>query len=357
MDSALALPHLPEDLSPEWISSALGQHYDVQVEAVTVSPIGTGQMADSVRATLGYAHADADAPESVVVKLASTDPNSRAAGERGAYLKEVRFYQHMADGLPVATPRSYFSDIDLDTGDFAIVLEDMHPAEQGDQIAGCDATSVIEAARNIAGLHAPTWGDKHLNDQEWLVPPADQRAARLGDLKGFMQMMTPGFIDRYSGRLEPVHVELLQWFAETVDSWSADNRGSFALCHGDHRLDNLLFNQQDHERPVTVVDWQTLAVRNPVADLSYLLGTSVEAAVRREIEEETLAAYHAELLALGVTDYSIDQCADDYRTQSPHALILCVLGSMFTGQTDRGDDMFMAMLHRSAQQMIDLDVR
>lgn len=357
MTSAPAVPHLPDDLSAAWLSAALAPQYDVQVATTSVSPIGTGQMANSLRVGLEYTHRPSDAPDSVVVKIASTDPNSRAAGARGAYLREVRFYQQLAERLPVATPRSYFAAIDVDTNDFAIVLEDMHPAQQGDQIAGCDAGAVLEAARNIAGLHAPTWGDEQLLESSWLAPPAAEQEQRLAELKAMMQMMTPGFIDRYAGRLEPVHVELLQWFADTVDSWASDNRGAFALCHGDHRLDNLLFNPDDAQRPVTVVDWQTVAIRNPVADLSYLLGTSVEAGVRREIEEETVAAYHNELIALGVTDYSLDRCMDDYRTQTPHSLLLCVLGSMLTVQTDRGDDMFMAMLHRSTQQMIDLDVR
>lgn len=357
MTYTMPLPHLPEDLTPSWLSTVLQQHHDVSVAAATVTPIGTGQMASSLRVSLDYERHTSAAPKSVVVKIASNDPNSRAAGERGAYLREVRFYQELAESLAVATPRSYFAAIDIETNDFAIVLEDMHPAEQGDQIAGCDGAAVIDAARNIAGLHAPTWGDESLNDAAWLVPPADQQAQRRVELKELVQMMTPGFIDRYDGRLEPVHIELLQWFAETVDDWAADNRGTFSLMHGDHRLDNLLFNSSDAERPVTVVDWQTLSVRNPLADLAYLLGTCVDTPLRREIEHEAIAAYHEQLTALGVADYSLERCTDDYRTQSPHSLLLCVLGSMLTVQTDRGDDMFMAMLHRSTQQIIDLDVR
>lgn len=317
-------------------------------------------MANSLRVELTYAEPDQDQeslPSSVVVKIASEEPNSRAAGARGAYEREVRFYQELAADLPVATPRSYFAAIDVETQDFAIVLEDMHPAHQGDQIAGCDGAAVAQAARNIAGLHAPTWGDERLNDSAWLVPPADEQATKLAELKDLVQMMTPAFIERYDGRLGTSHINLLQSFAETVDTWAADNRGVFALMHGDHRLDNLLFNPDDPDRPVTVVDWQTLAVRNPVADLAYLLGTSVDAPLRREIEQDTIAAYHEQLVTLGVTGYSLERCTDDYRTQSPHSLLLCVLGSMLTVQTDRGDDMFMAMLHRSCQQMIDLDVR
>jgi len=352
------IPRSPVDVTSSWISNVLASAgYDAIVSHVTVEPIGTGQMASSLRVTPSY-ESHTDAPTSLVVKIASDDPNSRQAGARGAYLKEVRFYQELADDLPVATPGSLWAGIDVDTSDFAIVLEDMRPARQGDQIAGCDATSVAAAAVNIAGLHAPRWGDRSLYELDWLTVPEADRQASFEELKLILAVMTPGFIDRYRTRLTSTHVDHLEWFAESVDTWLADDTGRFALTHCDHRLDNLLFAPAaGAARPVTVVDWQTVAVRNPGADIAYLLGTSVEPPVRREIEHDIVGQYHRALCELGVTGYGIEDCLDDYRSQTPHSLLLSVLGSMFTVQTARGDDMFMAMLRRSSQQMTDLGVR
>ncbi len=356
MEQYPPIPSVPADISARWLT-AVFEHagYDVSINGVTIEPIGTGQMATCLRATPSYARTT-DAPSSVVVKIASSDPNSRQAGARGAYMKEVRFYDELAASLPVATPTALWGAIDAERNDFALVLEDMRPARQGDQIAGCDVESVRRAAHNIAGLHAPRWCDPTLLDIEWLVPRPDARASSVAELKAIVGFFTPGFITRYDGRLDANQVELLRWFASTIDEWLANDGGRFALTHGDHRLDNLLFNPADDDRPVTVVDWQTLAVRNPVADISYLLGTSVEPALRREIEHEIVAEYHRQLVALGVDDYDLDTCFDDYRAQTPHALLLSVLGSMLTIQTDRGDDMFMAMMRRSSQQIADLDI-
>ena len=358
--NSLVIPANTADISAQWITDVLhAAGHDVAISGVTVEPIGTGQMASSLRVVPTYTNAG-DAPASMVVKIASDDPNSRAAGARGAYLKEVRFYQELADDLPVATPRSLWADIDVDTNDFAIVLQDMRPAAQGDQIAGCDVASVIAAATNIAGLHAPRWGDTTLFDLDWLtLPQADQQAG-FAEAKAIVAMVTPGFIDRYRPRLSATHIAQLEWFAETVDSWLSNDSGRFALTHCDHRLDNLLFSagaSAPTGRPVTVVDWQTIAVRNPAADISYLLGTSLEPQVRRTVEDDVVGDYHHRLCELGVTGYSLSECLDDYRNQTPHSLLLTVLGSMLTVQTDRGDDMFMAMLHRSSQQMTDLGVR
>jgi len=331
-------------------------NHEVAVDSVDVSAIGTGQMADSLRLRPTYQRNESGAPATFVVKMASQDPNSRAAGERGAYLREVRFYEQLATELPVAVPASMWSAINPDTSDFALVLEDMHPATQGDQIAGSDVDSIRAAAVNIAGLHAPRWGDESLFDIEWLTSPRAELVAVRQELKAILGMFTPGFIDRYRPRITAEHIELLNWFAANVDTWMNDDGGRIGLTHGDHRLDNLLFNPNDGERPVTVVDWQTIAVRNPVADISYLLGTGVEPEVRREIEHDIVADYHERLIAHGVRNYDVDTCFDDYRRQTPQALLLTVLGSMLTGQTDRGDDMFMAMLHRGSQQIFDLDV-
>ena len=315
-----SIPAGPEDISASWITEVLNSaQYDVAIRDVVVEPIGTGQMASSLRVTAVYTG---------------------------------------ATGLPVATPGSLWADIDLDTNDFAIVLEDMSPATQGDQIAGSDEASILTAAVNIAGLHAPHWGDTDLFNKAWLTAPQNERGAGYGELKAIVAMVTPRFIDRYQDRLSQTQIAHLEWFAETIDSWLLNDDGRFALTHGDHRLDNLLFSPTANaDRPVTVVDWQTIAVRNPVADISYLLGTGVEPMVRRDIEANVVGRYHRALSALGVIGYDLDECLNDYRNQTPHALLLTVLGSMLTVQTHRGDNMFMAMLQRSSQQMTDLGVR
>ena len=53
---------------------------------------------------------------------------------------------------------------------FTLVLEDLAPAESGDQIAGCSLDQARAAAVNVAGLHAPTWNDPSLRELDWLIP-------------------------------------------------------------------------------------------------------------------------------------------------------------------------------------------
>ena len=355
METAVPIPTSIEQVNSSWLNSVLDlAEIAAKVDDLRVAPIGTGQMASSLRLVPSYA-GPTDAPASFVLKIASDDPNSRAAGARGAYLREVRFYQELADGLPVATPASYWAAIDPGTNDFAILLQDMAPANQGDQIAGAAVDDLVSATTNIAGLHAPHWCDETLLTRSWLAAPPAEQLERATEIQGLLAMLTPGFIDRYRARIDDGQAQLLTWFVDASAEWIVEDHGRFGLCHGDHRLDNLLFDPEGLQ-PVTVVDWQTVAVRNPLADISYLLGTSLEPAARRAFEHDAVDLYCDELIALNVRGVDRATCFEDYRRQTPHSLLLTVLGSMLTVQTDRGDDMFMAMLHRSSQQMFDLDV-
>ena len=74
----------------------------------------------------------------MIAKLPAADETSRAtARSLGSYENEVRFYQLLAPELPMRTPAVYYADIDVETASFILLLEDMAPAQQGDQLRGC----------------------------------------------------------------------------------------------------------------------------------------------------------------------------------------------------------------------------
>ena len=122
--------------------------------------------------------------------------------------------------------------------------------------------------------------------------------------------------------------------------------------HGDYRLDNLLFGEAGSPRPLTVVDWQTVAWGPALTDLAYFLGCALTVDNRREWGEELLLAYHA---ALGDRAPSLAECRDGLRLQSFFGVLMAIISPMLVVRTDRGDDMFMAVLERHAEQVLDLD--
>jgi hypothetical protein len=340
----------PAAITPAWLSEVLqAAGHDVVVETLETEPVGTGQMAHNERFILHYGGARGDAPGTLVGKFPSPNAESRAAGGPGGYRNEVRCYTDLAETLAVRTPRCYYGAVNDESTKFTLILEDLAPARQGDQLAGCSAEELVVAARNLAGLHAPRWCDPTLRDLDWLqAGNADQTIM-------LVQLFTPMFVDRYADRLTGDTVRVLQAFGAGVERWLATEPERFTITHGDYRLDNLMFYDDDRSEPVAAVDWQTVAIGSAGRDLAYLLGNSVEPRLRREAEPDVRAAYHARLLELGVADYSLDDVVADERHGAFQGPFITMLGAIAVGRTDRGDDMFVAMAERSATQILDLE--
>ena len=87
--------------------------------------------------------------------------------------------------------------------------------------------------------------------------------------------------------------------------------------------------------------------------MAYFTGTSVHEAQRRDLDESLLRCYFDELNRYDV-DLSWDDCWLRYRHFAPAGLIMAVIASMIVGETDRGNDMFMAMAKRSARMSSEL---
>src|SRR5207302_3559702 len=131
----------PQELTPAWLSAALGCD---AIEQIEVERIGTGQMSESRRVRIAYADGDGNVeneraprvrPVSVVIKTASEDEASRATGVGlGVYEREVRFYRELAPRIGGPLANCYAAVIDPVEGWFTLVLEDVVDGVQGDQI-------------------------------------------------------------------------------------------------------------------------------------------------------------------------------------------------------------------------------
>ena len=344
----------PAALTPEWITGALrssGRLGTGTVSRVKLSPVGTGQMCDSLRLTLRF-DGVVDAPATMIAKLPATDPTSRAtARSLRSYENEVRFYQLLAAELPVRTPAVYYADIDVETASFVLLLEDMAPAVPGDQLRGCSADAAQLAVDELVRLHAPRWDDPSLEAFDWLHR---DRAAQ----REFLLMLLPGAWDGFRGRYAThLGADVLAAGGElfaNLDSYLAIDTRPWTIVHGDYRLDNLLFDPRPGGGPVTVVDWQTCTHGPALQDVAYFIGAAMPPEVRREAEGELVRGYHAGLVASGVTEYGWERCWRDYRRSSWAGLIMAVAASMLVERTARGDQMFLTMAARHSRHALDL---
>jgi hypothetical protein len=337
------------ELSAEWLTAALrGSGLDVTVTAFRNEPVGTGQMAHNERISLEYEGDAAGAPATIVGKFPSPSEESRAAGAAGGYRAETLFYTELARSLPIRTPACFYGAISDDHTTFTLLLEDLAPAQQGDQIGGASDAEIEAAVKNLAGLHAPRWNDPSIRELDWMSQGMSDEYVL------YIELGTPVFIERYKDRLSKEDTETLQKFAASVRRWVELRPEQSTFVHGDYRLDNLMFETTDQGVKVAAVDWQTLSVGCGGQDIAYLLGNSSPPEQRRKHEAHLLDVYRDSMAARGV-ERTREEVFADYVYGTFQGPSITMLGSLAVGQTDRGDDMFMAMAHRSATQIRDLN--
>ncbi len=342
----------PETMDAAWFSRCLANHgyQGVTVREVTRSRIGTGQIGLCVRFELDLDVPDSDAPTSLVGKFPSDDPASRATGVAlRNYYREVNFYQQLAPRLGISLPRCYHADIDGEGPAFALLLEDMQPARQGDQLEGCTAEVARAAVLELVGLQAPSWCDQSLLGYDWLTSPD------IGDPTALYAQMLPGFLERYGAALANDERDIIARVATSPGCpLFAPLSEPFCLEHVDYRLDNMLIDDRTTPPRVTVVDWQSVRVGKPLNDVAYFLGAGLLPAVRREAEHDIVSDYHRRLSDAGVDGYDWSACWTDYRRGAFSGFGVTVIASMLVGRTERGDQMFITMARRHARHALDL---
>ena len=343
----------PDDVSAGWLTDVLRTAGELddhsRVIDVSGTPVGTGQVGDSVRFTMTY---EGDpGPATLVGKFPAADETSRAAAAATrTYEVETRFYQQLRDRVSIRTPKPYVALLDEATNEFVLLMGDLAPAEQGDQLAGCTPDAAALAMDEAAKLHAPVWADATLADLPWLNRASDEGRAFYVEM---MATLYPGFLARYGDRVDREVVAVGDRLAEQLDAYLAHRPEPLTAAHGDYRLDNMLFSPDG--TAMTTVDWQTVSLAPGVSDISYFLGTSLTPDLRAAHEADLVRQYHDRLVAGGVDEYSFDRCWTDYRRMALAGFVMAVFASMLVGQTERGDEMFMAMANRSGRMAIDLE--
>ena len=269
------VPRGADDVDAAWLSAALAAVADgARVVEVVQQRIGNGMVADSLRLTLTWDRETA-APSSVVAKVpAAEEINRVTAAATRTYLLEASFYRELADTLSVCRPFCHHARYDDATGNYVVLLEDLAPARTGDQIAGCTVDEAAPVIPELAALHGPRWGDPSLARAR-LAGPTRRRICNGFNL--LVQMLYPGFVERYAERVEPDVAALAERFVGALDRYLAHRPTPWTVVHGDFRLDNLMFGGAR----VAVLDWQTVRLGPAISDVAYFIGSALQPEERR----------------------------------------------------------------------------
>ena len=360
------IPASTDAATPEFVTGALREGgvigSDTSVAEVEHEPIGVGVgvVGQLARLQLRYEGRAAGAPGTVVLKMPSQFPENRAVGDHfNFYEREGRFYQQIGDKLPVRTPRCYWNHIDVDTRTFALLLEDLGARTMISQVAGLGADRAREALEAVARLHATWWSSPALDTLDWMPKLDDPINLAAGQQ---YRDAWPVFVERLGDALPTDALEVGERTQRVFEQLMIDGMAEAptTICHGDFRIDNLLFDDDaEGADRVAVLDWQ-ISYRGPaVTDIAYLLCQSMPVDVRRSHEQELLRAWYEALVAGAgrpIDEYPFDLAWTQYQRA---VLGTTVYAVTITGAMDpaheRGRELATAMATRSFTAALDLD--
>lgn len=320
----MKIPAGPQELTPEWLTSALrqgGKAADASITSFKAAALADnmGFYGQLVRLTLQYGADEgkdqSSAPRSLIAKFSSATPEMRRRSV-DSYAREVGFYKHLAPQTEVPTALCYYGYIDMETGLHVLLLQDLAPAAGGSRIRGATPEQANVAIDEIATLHTTWWERTEKGELGWLndgdVNPDAQALSRQ------YEQWWPLFYQQAKERLPASVKQMGERMGEKRAMIRRHVFGSAprTLIHRDYQLDNLIFATSPGPAggvPFAIVDWQFLSRGRGVWDVAYFLSENLQPELRRQIEMERLRSYYQKLIDSGVQGYTYEQCLYDYR--------------------------------------------
>lgn len=303
------LPLVPEDVTPEWLSSALsGSHSGVGVAGVGVENLevveilwGTGTKL-MVRAGYNAAGRAAGLPERLCIKAGLAEHRELV---KFCYQTEARFFAELAPQLSMGLPRCFFAQANEDQG--VVVMEDLRSS--GASLCRVQETMSRETAAafldDLAALHARWWNSPELADDGalgWLMrhdPLPDDKWGDYG--RGQLQ---PETWQHYMGLPRSLAVPracrdraAMQAALQALRRYGAS--GPTCVIHGDAHLGNMYV---DGAGAPGFLDWQTVRRGHWAHDVAYFYISALDPLDRRAWERDLIRHYLAALKKHGVMD-------------------------------------------------------
>ncbi len=339
------LPGDPAQLTPVWLSAALGAE-------VTDVEVLDHAFATNQRARIGLSYASPGAgPASLFAKLAPLDPGHREMiGATGMAEREAQFYADVAPTVTneVRVPRSYYAAT-ADDDTFVILLEDL--SVRGCRFSngewGITADAAAGALEDLARFHGRfTDPAERMRVAPWLDAPRRHMSEATAHLMR-------GVLDAHRDELSPEYTAVGELYVEhhaAMDElWNA---GHPTYVHGDPHIGNVYLDGVQ----VGFLDWGLSRVATPLRDVSYLLTMSVDPDDRRAAERDLWRLYLDALRAAGGPDIGFDEAWAAHRMQASYTVVATFLAFMPSYQTADGRTLGKALRSRAEQALVDLEV-
>ena len=312
---ANTFPTTIKDVSREWIAGIFG----IDPESISAFNIEIPQDNPGYGSDIGFLRlttSEPGVPSSMMLKVPPRYPDAaELIRKAGSFRREATFYKYLAPQTPVRTPTIYAVEIEDESGDAIMVMEDCSNMKQFSFLD--DPPATVEHLRLIVGaiasLHAHWWNRAdELTEYDSIMHPGHEVWQNLAQdsESGFDQWLNSSFIDFAPQSSLAVCKRLageFKWFI--TDCWPTSN---LTLCHMDYHVQNLFLDTENTEDPIVIFDWDGCHIGSGVHDIAYLL-SFLPVDFRRRQERGLLTVYHEALTQSGVSQYTFEQLMSDYR--------------------------------------------
>ena len=382
------IPQKSDEFDAQWFTSTIGSKFDGVVTHVETETIGEGIgfLGELHRCTLTW-QGGTEAPSSVIVKIPSKVAKNRSLGEGLAvYEREILVYSEMSDCLGIPMPEFIYGECDANPAPwletfftflfrklpvpavsrvldvlllmgakssrrYLLMMEDINDARPPSQVKGGAIQDTITGLDLLARFHAHNWNETERRDAHpiiWSVghvPKVVQASYRRN---------RDAFVERFGALIGEEMVAKMDEVQERLPELCSQlERDPWTLCHGDYRLDNLMFRSDGR---TMVLDWQGLAWGRPGWEVAYFITTALEPDYRDE-EHMMLVRYHDTLVAAGVDNYTYEDLLEDVTVSKAILAHRMVAGDdLLDTEMENTESDFIEVIVKRVVGWVDLDV-
>ena len=263
-------PRTVDEITPEWLTQVLRESGAIDSEHVVSFQsqrigVETGLSGVLHRLTLEYDGDDAGLPNSVVAKYPS-DSHELRIRRLSTNKIEISFYKNFVKEVDIDVPSLYFGEIDEDTGECLLLLEDLGHLRAVPQTEDCSIDDAFALLSGISRIHAHYWSGRPGFDQ---IPDHLTTAPTGNFTRENMEKNTGTFVELV-GDVLPNGIESMAWrlapqLSKVVKMVYTP---PITLIHGDLKLINMFFDDSVVDPPKLVVyDWQALRAAKAALDV------------------------------------------------------------------------------------------
>jgi hypothetical protein len=281
-----SLPKSLDDVTSDWVQGCLQERWPgLRLEGLHVAKVIHGA-ATKIKLRLEVASSSVrpatPVPPSLWLKIGFEPHHGMMEPIYGA---ETTFFGTIRKFYDVHTPDCFFAALQPEPFQFALLLEDLdlRDVEFNSAIKPLTPDQVAAGLEALAALHGQSWNDRRIAEAG-VARPFDNLSKMLD---AYYRPNLAGFFRGLRACAVPFSLRDEARFLEGMDRYVPLVRQGEFLLHGDAHVGNTY----KENGAIGFLDWQCIAIGNPIHDVAYFMIAALDISDRRASEQDLLQHY------------------------------------------------------------------